>query len=101
MQTQLDIHDLPIRSSLIAWEEFIQITDSTPERVRELMDMDWLCPDKTADAAMIFQLADAYRLRKLERLCLDFELNTLAGSIIVDLIERVDTLERRLRELQK
>ena len=93
--------NLPIRSTLIAWEEFIQITDSTPERVIELVDMGWLLPDKTADAALIFRPADAYRLRKLERLCLDFELNTVAGSIIVDLIERVDVLERRLRELQK
>jgi chaperone modulatory protein CbpM len=90
-------HDLPIKSTLIAWEEFIQITDSTPERVSELVDMDWLRPDKTAGAALIFNPSDAYRLRKLERLCLDFELNTTAGSIIVDLLERIDALERRLR----
>ena len=100
MQLQIDVNDLPIRSTLIAWEEFIQITDSTVERVTELVDMGWLHPDHTADAAMIFRHVDAYRLRKLERLCADFELNTLAGSIIVDLLERIDQLERRVRELQ-
>lgn len=98
MQLQVEIHDLPTRSTLIAWEEFIQITDSTPERVTELIDMGWLHPSRTAEAVFIFQHADAYRLRKLERLCADFELHTVAGTIIVDLLARIDELERRLRE---
>ena len=96
----VDVSDLPIRSKLIALEEFIQITDSTQERVVELVEMGWLTPNRTAEAALIFGHADAYRLRKLERLCADFELHTLAGSIVVDLLERIDSLERRLRELQ-
>ena len=100
MPLQIDVYDLPTRSTLIAWEEFVQITDSTPERVTELVDMGWLHPDRTADAALIFRHIDAYRLRKLERLCADFEINTVAGSIIVDLLERIDALERRLRELE-
>jgi chaperone modulatory protein CbpM len=100
MQLQIDVNDLPIRSPLIAWEEFIQITDSTPERVRELVDMGWLTPTRTAEAVFIFKHDDAYRLRKLERLCADFDLHTLGGSIIVDLLERIERLEHRLRELR-
>ncbi len=100
IQVQIDVRDLPTRSRFIALEEFIQITDSTQERVAELVEMGWLSPTRTADAALIFRQADAYRLRKLERLCSDFELHTIGGSIIVDLLERIDTLERRLRKLQ-
>jgi chaperone modulatory protein CbpM len=32
-------------------------------------------------------------------LCADFELSPVAGIIIVDLLERIDTLEARLRDL--
>lgn len=100
MQLRVDVTDLPIRSKLIALEEFIQITDSTEERVIELVEMGWLAPTQTAHQALIFGHADAYKLRKLERLCADFDLHTLAGSIVVDLLERIDILERRLRETQ-
>ena len=100
MQPQIDVNDLPIRSHLIAWEEFIELTDSTPERIRELMDMGWLTPMQTAESVFIFEYDDACRLRKLERLCADFELHTLGGSIIVDLLERIELLEHRLRMSQ-
>ena len=100
MQLRVEVNDLPIRSKLIALEEFIQITDSTEERVIELVEMGWLTPTKTAGQAFIFGHVDAYKLRKLERLCSDFDLHTLAGSIVVDLLERIDILERRLRETQ-
>ena len=43
---------------------------------------------------------DIYRVRKLERICCDFELPVLGGTIIVDLLERVDQLERRVRDLR-
>ena len=100
IQLSVDVHDLPVRSVCIALDEFIQITDTTQERVAELVEMGWLNPTRTADAALLFEHSDAYRLRKLERLCADFELHTLGGSIVVDLLERVDVLERRVRELQ-
>lgn len=90
--------DLPIRSRSIAMTEFIEITDSSVERVTELVEMEWLHPVRTADEAFIFGHMDAYKLRKLERLCADFELHTLAGAIIVDLLEKIDTLEKQLRQ---
>ena len=39
-------------------------------------------------------------MRKLERICCDFELPVLGGTIIVDLLERIDSLERKVRRLQ-
>jgi len=39
-------------------------------------------------------------VRKLERICCDFELPVLGGTIIVDLLERIDSLERRVQRLQ-
>jgi chaperone modulatory protein CbpM len=42
-----------------------------------------------------------YRLRKLQRICDDFELPSVGGVIIVDLLERIDQLERKVSSLEK
>ena len=62
-------------------------------------DPGWLKPTRTAEAALLFRQDDVYRIRKLERLCSDFELHTLGGSIVMDLLDRIATLELRIREL--
>lgn len=99
MDLSRNIKDVPIRSTYIVWAEFIQLTGTTEERINELMDMGWLEPTKTAEEALLFRQNDVYRTRKLERLCADFDLHTLGGSIVIDLLDRIDELENRLREL--
>ena len=47
----------------------------------------------------MFRQEDVYRIRKLERLCSDFELHPLGGSIVMDLLDRIAELEVRIREL--
>lgn len=94
---QAERQDMPVRSTLIVWSEFVELANTTPERLRELMDMGWLEPTRTAEEALLFRPIDVYRMRKLERLCADFELHTLGGTIVVDLLERVEELERRMR----
>ena len=66
--------DVPSRSTLIVWGEFLELTGTTPDRLSELMDIGWLKPTRTAEAALLFRQDDVYRIRKLERLCSDFEL---------------------------
>lgn len=41
-----------------------------------------------------------YRVRKLERICCDFGLPVVGGTIIVDLLERIEELEQQVRSLQ-
>ncbi|AGC49525.1 chaperone modulator CbpM [Lawsonia intracellularis] len=94
-----DKKDLPSCSRFIVWSEFIELTGTTPERVFELIEIGWLEPVRTAENILLFQQRDVYKLRKLERICMDFEIDTLSGSIIIDLLERVDSLEKRVRML--
>lgn len=94
-------NDVPTRSTLIVWAEFIELTGSAPERITELVDMGWLLPVRTAEEILLFHQGDVYRLRKLERLCSDFELHTLGGSIVMDLLDRINELELRIRELTR
>ena len=83
MELLQNTKDVPSRSTLIVWGEFLELTGTTPDRL----------------SALLFRQDDVYRIRKLERLCSDFELHTLGGSIVMDLLDRIATLELRIREL--
>ena len=48
----------------------------------------------------LFSGRDVYRVRKLERICCDFGLPVVGGTIIVDLLERIEELEQQVRSLQ-
>lgn len=90
---------LPIRSEYIARTEFLELTGVLPERLEELMEMGWIAPRRIGMDGYLFRGLDIYRVRKLERICGDFELPVVGGTIIVDLLERIDALERTVREL--
>lgn len=90
---------LPVRSELIAWSEFIALADCPEETVLELMEIGWMSPAQSASEGDLYHQSDVYRVRKLGRICEDFELPTLAGAIIVDLLQRISVLERRLCDL--
>ncbi len=93
--------NMPIRSELIPWVEFLETTGCHPSRIGELIDMGWLEPHVSATEAYLFRVRDIYRVRKLERLCKDFEINCVGASIIVDLLERIDGLEQKVRDLER
>lgn len=91
---------LPIRSAYIAREEFIQITGIAPDRLEELMEMGWISIARAGEDGYLFRGKDVYKVRKFERICCDFELPALGGTIIVDLLERIVELENTVRQLQ-
>lgn len=91
---------LPAPSTVMAWEEFVDITGVAPERLQELVALGWIESRTSATQVLMFRDADIYRVRKLERICCDFELPVVGGAIIVDLLERIDVLERTVRSLQ-
>lgn len=90
---------LPTPPKVLAWEEFVEVTGVTPEHLQELLALGWIETCISASEAQMFQDADIYRVRKLERICGDFELPVVGGTIIVDLLERIDRLERIVRDL--
>ena len=91
---------LPTPSGYMVWEEFVASTGIDPDRLRELLALGWLDTGRNATEQPLFRDVDIYRVRKLERICCDFELPVLGGTIIVDLLARVDQLERRVRDLR-
>jgi chaperone modulatory protein CbpM len=92
---------LPIPSGLIPWGRLVELTCVEPATVAELMDMGWIDPVRTGADDYLFRSRDVLRIRKLLRLCRDLEVSHAAGSIIVDLLERVERLERELNELRR
>lgn len=90
---------LPKTSRYIAVEEFIDLTGISPEHLNEIISLGWIEATTSATQARIFHDTDVYRVRKLERICCDLEIPVIGGTIIVDLLEKVDMLERMVREL--
>jgi chaperone modulatory protein CbpM len=91
---------LPARSQYIAWAEFTALTGIHPSRLGELLETGWIeTREIGAAGSYLFRETDVYRVRKLERICADFELPALGGAIVVDLLERIDRLEHKVREL--
>ena len=50
MELLQNTKDVPSRSTLIVWGEFLELTGTTPDRLSELMDIGWLKPTRTAEA---------------------------------------------------
>ncbi len=92
---------LPYPSKVMAVEEFIDITGIPPEHLQELVALGWLETRTTAAEAQMFHDADIYRVRKLERICGAFEIPLVGGTIIVDLLERIERLERLLDRMEQ
>lgn len=92
---------LPIRSELIAWAQLVELTCVEPATMAELMEMGWIDPVRTSAENYLFRSRDVYRIQKLMRLCRDLEISFGAGSIIIDLLERVERLEQEVSELKR
>ncbi len=90
-----------VTQTLLAWTEFVEQTGIGEARVTELMELGWLQPARRTGEAPMFRQVDVYKTRKVDRLCQDFELPSLAGAIIVDLLDRIDGLETRLKEWER
>jgi chaperone modulatory protein CbpM len=97
----LDYGGFPVRSRLVAWAEFVELTACHPSRIGELIELGWIEPAMSSGESYLFTLRDVYRIRKLMRLCSDLDINLSGGCVVVDLLERIERLEQKLRELER
>lgn len=93
--------EVPARSGHITWTEIIELTGLHPSTLGELIELGWITPVVIRDETFLFRPKDVYRLRKLDRIARDFELPLLGASIIVDLLERIEYLENKVRGLDR
>ncbi|MFW6323811.1 MAG: chaperone modulator CbpM [Desulfovibrionales bacterium] len=92
---------VPEKSKKLIWVHLVEITGIHPMRLGELIEMGWVEPEMTVHNEYIFHEKDVYRIRKLVRLCRDFDLSTTAGTIIIDLLERVEQLQNEVSQLRR
>lgn len=85
---------------MVRTEEFLLQTGLSQETFQDVLALGWVESEKDEDDNPVFSDADIYRVRKLLRICSDFELPVVGGTIIVDLLERVAALEDMVRQLQ-
>lgn len=93
--------NLPERSEYVAWAQLVELTCIQPSEIAELVDLGWINPTKTSADEYLFRLRDVYRIHKLMRLSKDLNVSFNSGSLIVDLLERVEELEIEIEELKR
>ncbi|MBF0481084.1 MAG: MerR family transcriptional regulator [Desulfovibrionaceae bacterium] len=91
----------PVKSELISFTQIVEFTGVHPSRLGELIEFGFVSPSTTVEGALLFRSRDVYRLRKLERLARDFDLPLHGVGIIVELLERIEDLETKVRELER
>ncbi len=90
-----------IKSNLMYWSQFVERTGVSPERLAELVEMGWVQTVQTSSENYHFPEKETLRVQKLERICRDFELPTIGGTIIVDLLERIELMEKEIDQLRR
>lgn len=96
-----DTEHLPERTEFILWAEFIERSGVPAARIGELIELGWIEPCTTEQGDYLFRVLDVVRANKLERICRDFEISSIAGTIIMDLLDRVQGLERQVRQMER
>ena len=89
-----------IREDSASWSEVLEMTGTPESLLRELIEIGWIKPDQQTGQAC-FTPADVYRLRKMNRLRLAFDLDYVAVALVMDLLDRIDRMERRLNWLER
>ncbi|MFW5498307.1 MULTISPECIES: chaperone modulator CbpM [unclassified Maridesulfovibrio] len=91
----------PSSSKRLVITQVMEMTGLKETVVMELISMEWVRPGTTGDGHYLFETRDLYRMTKLSRLCKDLDVTPTGGSIIVDLLERVEKLESQIEEMKK
>jgi len=97
----ITVTTVPARSERLSFAQLQELTGLHPTIVGELIELGWITPERTTADAYLFRTKDVYRLRKLDRIRRDFDLPLYGASIVVDLLERIDSLENKVRELHR
>lgn len=99
-EIQKKTEGLLIKSSLLHWTQFVQSTGVCPYRLSELVEMGWVDAVRISSDDYHFPEREIFRVQKLMRICRDFELPTIGGTIIVDLLERIEDMEKEIAQLR-
>lgn len=84
----------------VSFEELTELSGLAPELLRELVDYGALVPVDVHAALWSFATECVVAVRTVSRLREDFDLDTSALSVALNLVERIHVLEAQLQELQ-
>ncbi len=84
----------------IAFAELLAATRLSREELIDLVELGALHPIGESEASWRFPSAALATARSAARLRAAFELETPALAVVLGLLERIDELERRVRELE-
>jgi DNA-binding transcriptional MerR regulator len=90
---------VPSRETLTL-DELSRLVDLHPEMVLRLVDLGLLDPEK-GEPEWLFQETAVPRIWKIRRLHRDLGINWAGIGVVLDLLDRIDDLEREIAWLRK
>jgi MerR family transcriptional regulator/heat shock protein HspR len=97
------IHLLAPSHSLVSVEQLAKAASLRPESVRKLVDVGLIEPSCQTWSGPLFPRSSLERLRRILRLRHDLGINLAGIAAVLDMRERIESLQRevqRLRQLQ-
>lgn len=89
--------DRPTEERTVTVTELAYCAGTSRAVIRDLLDHDLLSPVQSEPEPR-FAAVEAERVRKICRIRMELEVPHPAMALVLDLLERIDRLERRLRE---
>jgi DNA-binding transcriptional MerR regulator len=90
---------LPPPGSLLTVEELSRLAQVHPDMIQCFVDWDLVEPERT-DPEMLFPGRVVPRIRRILRLRKDLGVNWAGIGVVLDLLDRIDTLEGELGRLR-
>lgn len=91
-----DLYEEPLYSISVA----ARMLDLHPQTLRHYERRGLIQPERTEGNTRLYSLRDIERLRKICRLTDDLGVNLAGVEVILNLLDRVDQLQRELSEMQ-
>lgn len=83
----------------LTFEELCELCQSSPEFIQDLISYEIIQPQDEAD--MLFNIQQLIRVKTATRLQRDLEMNIPSIAIVLDLLEEMEELRKRMAILEK
>lgn len=81
-------------------QDMLRLSGFSLEQLVELVECGAFEPEGVTIETWTFTARSALIARRAAGLCIEFELDTQGTSLVLGLLERIDEMEKRLRELE-
>ncbi len=82
-------------------EELIELSQSSPDFIQELIEFGILAPAPTPVTKREFDVDELQRIKTVQRLQRDLEINMAGAALVLDLLDQLDEMQVKIALFEK